>query len=136
MPRKKARFDVVAIEIMVHCPHCDSPAKSPLDHSRDFIWTTAAIAETAGRDVKCRNCQRVFALPYSLRQMLMPSSEPVSSDRYVGVARIEIICGTCAGDGLEPILTLMATDGRCSSCGGRNYGMPAQPQHSNGKEIS
>jgi Zn finger protein HypA/HybF involved in hydrogenase expression len=133
MNRKKARFDVVSIEITAHCPHCDSLAKPPLA-GKDFIWTTAAIAEQGSNDIKCRSCSRWFRLPDALRQLLRPSSEPVSPDRRVGIARIEIVCGTCAGDELQPTLTLLTTDGRCSVCGGRNYGMVKKIQHSNGKE--
>ncbi len=135
MNRKKARFDVVGIEIMVHCPHCESPARSPLANGNDFVWTSAAIFETASKDIKCRSCSYWFRLPYALKQLLLPSSEPVSSDRRIGIAHIEIICGTCAGDALEPRKTLLTTDGRCASCGGRNFGMAAKTQpNSNGKE--
>jgi Zn finger protein HypA/HybF involved in hydrogenase expression len=138
MTRKRARFDVVAIEITVHCPHCDSVVTSPIGNGDGFIWTSAAIAETASKDIQCRRgCTRWFRLPYSLQQLLKPSSEPVSSDRRVGVARIEIVCGTCAGDAQEPKLTLLTTDGRCSKCGGRNYSMVSRVQlNTNERERS
>jgi len=134
MNRKRARFDVVSIEITVHCPHCDSPNQPPLANGQEYVWTTASIFETASKDIKCRHCGRWFRLPDALRRLLLPSSEPISPDRRVGVARIHIVCGNCAGDELQPTLTLLTTDGRCSKCGGRNISLARKTQP-NGKEI-
>lgn len=138
MNRKRARFDVVGIEITVHCPHCDSPVKSPLFNSGlNFIWTAAAILETAGKDVKCNSCRRWFRLSYELRKLLQPSAGPVSPDRRVSaIAHMPIICANCAGDATEPKRTLLTTDGRCSDCGGSNYTLAAKLQNQNGKENS
>src|SRR5260370_36617979 len=137
MNRKKARFDVVGIEVTVHCPHFDSPASSPLNGD-GFVWNSAAIQETSGRDIQCRSCRRWFRLSHSLRQLLRPSTEPVSHDlRVSGVAQVEIICANCAGDTLEPTLTLLTTDHRCSECGGRNFEVVTKPDYrtnTNGKE--
>jgi Zn finger protein HypA/HybF involved in hydrogenase expression len=139
MSGKRARFDVVGIEVTVHCPHCDSPAKSPLNGD-GFVWNAAAIQHTAGRDIKCK-CRRWFRLPYALRQLLKPSTEPVSHDLHVsGVAQVEIFCANCSGDATEPNLTLLTTDGRCSKCGGRSYEVANKPGYEiklniNGKEL-
>jgi len=137
MNRKKARFDVVGIEVTVHCPHCDSPVATPLNGG-GFTWNAAAIQETSGRETQCRNCSRWFRLPFALRQLLKPSTEPVSHDLRVSRSQVEIICGNCAGDGVEPIYTLLTTDHRCSKCGGRNYEVVTKPDYKTptGKELS
>ena len=138
MNRKKARFDVVGIEVTVHCPHCDSPAATPLNGG-GFTWNAAAIAETSGRETKCRNCSRWFRLPFALRQLLKPSTEPVAHDLRVSeMAQVEIICGNCSGDATEPTLTILTTDHRCSKCGGRNFEVVTKPNYQsteNGKEL-
>jgi len=136
--RKRARFDVVDIEVMVRCPHCESPALSPLN-SQSFVWNAAAVQHQGSKDVKCRRCQRWFRTSYELRKLLQPSSEPVRHDQQVKQGALEIICGNCAGEATEPVKTLLASNRRCASCGGDNYTLAAQLQpksHSNGKEIS
>src|SRR5260370_12976754 len=96
MNRKKARFDVVGIEVTVHCPHCDSPASSPLNGD-GFVWNSAAIQETSGRDIQGRGCPHWLRPPSALRQLLPPSTEPVVHDlRGPGVRQVGIIWASCA----------------------------------------
>jgi hypothetical protein len=123
--RKRARFAVVEIEVMVHCPHCDAPAKSPLNGD-GFVWNAAAVQHQGTQDAKCRSCRRWFRLSQELRDLLTPSSEPVAHDQRVSAGAAEIICGNCAGDAPEPIKTLLATNNRCSACGGNNYTLAAK----------
>jgi hypothetical protein len=119
MKRKRARFDVVSIEITVHCPHCDRPTESPARAM--FTWNAADIRHKFGRDINCLGCGRRFQLPNSLRNLLMSSSDPVSTDLRVSiVAQVEIICPNCCGDAQEPRTTLLTTNGRCASCGCAN----------------
>jgi Zn finger protein HypA/HybF involved in hydrogenase expression len=137
MNRRKARFNVVEIEVMVHCPHCDGPAKSPLNGD-GFIWNAAAVQHQGSRDAKCVSCRRWFRLSQELRDLLTPSEKPVCHDQRVGAGAAEIICGNCAGDAPEPIKTLRATNGRCATCGSENYTLAAnlQPNANLHKELS
>jgi hypothetical protein len=34
---------------------------------------------------------------------------------------VQIICGDCSGDGVQPIKTHMDRHGRCETCGGKSY---------------
>jgi Zn finger protein HypA/HybF involved in hydrogenase expression len=120
MNRRKAKFAVVEIEVMVHCPHCDATAKSPLNGG-GLIWNAAAVQHQGSKDAKCAGCRRWFRLSQELRDLLRPSSEPVRHDQRVNAGAAEIVCGNCAGLGAEPIKTLLARNGRCSTCGGDNY---------------
>jgi Zn finger protein HypA/HybF involved in hydrogenase expression len=138
MNRKSARFDVVGIEVMVHCPHCESPALSPLD-ATSFVWNAAAVQHQGSQDAKCSKCRRWFRTSYELRKLLLPRGEPVHHDQRVGPGALEIICGNCAGDETVPVKTLLASNRRCATCGGDNYTLAAHLQsnaNSNGKEIS
>lgn len=141
MNRKRARFDVVGIEVMVYCPQCDTPARSPWNGDGDgLIWTAAAVQHQGSQDVKCAHCRRWFRLSQALTNLLRPTTEPVRHDQHVGAASPEIICGNCAGEATEPFRTLLATNRRCATCGGDNYTLVARlqpnPNSNNGKETS
>ncbi len=144
MNRKKARFDVVSIEVTVHCPHCDSLIQPPsslatqgISDANTFLWDESDIRHAFGKDIDCVRCNRPFGLPNALRNLLMPSSMPVSDSAAPRITATEIICGDCSGPGLEPRRTLLTKDNRCATCGGQNYTLAAklQPDETqNGKD--
>ena len=120
MNRKRARFDVVSIEITVHCPHCEELVRPPFAGGHRYAWDAKDIQSVTL--VWCPSCKRKFQLPYALRVLLQPSTEPVRTDRRVSrVAPVDIICANCSGDDREPKTTLMTTDDRCASCGGTHF---------------
>src|SRR5436190_1830924 len=101
MNRKRARFDVVSIEITVHCPHCDVLVRPPVAPPHRYTWNTGEIQMTTL--AWCANCKRNFQLPPALRALLRPSTEPVRIDRRISsVAQVEVICGDCSGDARDP----------------------------------
>jgi Zn finger protein HypA/HybF involved in hydrogenase expression len=132
--RKRARFDVVSIEITVHCPHCDVLVRPPLAPGHKYAWTAGDINMITL--AWCGSCKRNFQLPPGLRALLRPSTDPVRTDRRIStIAQVEVVCPNCSGDALEPKTTLLTTDGRCSTCGSSNV-VPATQFNSNGKDIS
>jgi hypothetical protein len=129
MKRKRARFDVVTIEITVHCPWCQSTASAPLTMPPRFIWNVDDIRRALDHDVPCVPCGRKYRLHHALKSLLAPSTEPVSTERRVSkVAQVEIICANCAGDEQQPKLTLMTTTQTCAGCGGTNFELVRKPE--------
>jgi Zn finger protein HypA/HybF involved in hydrogenase expression len=138
--RKTARFDVVSIEITVHCPRCDSLVETPDVPQDRRIWRESDIRNWIGKTIMCTHCYVLFRLHPSLKNLLAPSSEPVRTDLHISSPQTEIICANCAGDETQPKTTLMTTNQRCAGCGGTNFVLANQnggqrPLLNEGKEI-
>ena len=137
MSRKQARFDVIAIEITVHCPHCESLVQGP--RTGGALWDVRDLNYVffnrgVGSPTDCPSCKRGIKLPQGLRSLLLPSTEPVRTDRRVSSVAQEIICANCAGDEIEPRRTLLTTNQRCATCGGDNYELVNKPNFNNTTE--
>jgi hypothetical protein len=55
-------------------------------------------------------------------------SDPVVTPRLLSCLCVLIVCGDCAGDGVNPRKTLMAANGTCANCGGRSFVLASKLQ--------